>query len=111
LPDPSPRCRHLDAVTQYAERIGNERFESGFDFVEVRSAINFLEEATWTKMLASYPQAELGHALGLVATLVGAAKDTVASTYLTRATNTHVGSLDLQSLFRGTQNTGGGQVG
>jgi hypothetical protein len=47
-------------------------------------------------------------ALGIVATILGAAKDKLASTYLSRATEKHVPSLDLAALFRGTQNTGGG---
>ncbi len=105
------RTRHLDPVVEHGERIGNERYASGFEFVEVQSAINLLEESIWEKMLAEYPAGEVGHALGIVATLLGAAKDRLACTYLSLATKTHVGSLDLQSLFRGTQNTGGGQAG
>jgi hypothetical protein len=44
----------------------------------------------------------------VVATILGAAKDRLATTYLSRATETHVPTLDLTALFRGTQNTGGG---
>jgi hypothetical protein len=73
--------------------------------------MNLVEEAVWRAMLAAYPQTELGHALGLVATLFGAAKDRLASTYLSLATQKHVPSLDLRGLFTGTQNTGGGARG
>jgi hypothetical protein len=104
------RTRHLDSVVEHAERIGNERYESGFEFVEVQSAMNLLEESIWTSMLSDYPPGEVGSALGIIATLLGAAKDRLACTYLTRATSTHVGSLDMQSLFKGTQNTGLGEA-
>ena len=102
------QTRDLVPILGYAEQIGKQRYESGFEFIEVQSAFNLLEEAVWRAMLAAYPQAELGVALGVVATILGAAKDRLASTYLTLATETHVPSLELGSLFRGTQNTGGG---
>jgi hypothetical protein len=102
------QTRNLGPVLAYAERVGNERYESGFEFVEVRSAFNLLEEAIWHSILEDCPAAEQGTALGIVATVLGAAKDRLASTYLSRATETNVPTLDLAALFRGTQNTGGG---
>lgn len=104
------RTRNVGNVLAYAERIANERYDSGFDFVEVCSAFNLLEESIWQTILDEYPPAEQGAALGLFATIFGAAKDKLASTYLSRATETHVPSLDLGALFRGTQNTGGGAL-
>lgn len=98
--------QRLDPVVELAERVGKERYESGFEFVEVQSAFNLLEEAIWNTMLSEFPQAELGVALGMIATLLGAAKDRLACTYLSLATKGHVGSLDLHALFKGTQNTG-----
>ena len=103
--------RNLSAILGYAERIGTERYESGFDFVEVRSAFNLLEEAVWRAVLDGCPAHEHGAALGVVATIRGAAKDRVASTYLSLATERHVPTLDLAALFGGTQNTDGGAHG
>ena len=102
------RARTMVPILAYAEQVGNDRYQSGFEFVEVQSAFNLLEESIWLAILSGCPPAEQGAALGLVATLLGAAKDRLASTYLSLATETHVPSLDLSSLFRGTQNTGGG---
>jgi len=102
------RSRNLVPILKYAEQIGNERYQSGFEFVEVQSAFNLVEETIWRAMLEAYPPGELAAALGIVATLLGAAKDKLACTYLSLATEKHVPSLDLASLFRGTQNTGGG---
>ena len=102
------RRRHLDGIVEHAERIGRERFEEGAQFVEVQSAFNLLEEVVWRALLASFPPAELGQALGMISTLLGAAKDRLAATYVSKATQVHTPTLDLRSLFSGTQNTGGG---
>lgn len=104
----SARTRDLVPILAHAERVGNERYRSGFEFVEVQSAFNLLEEALWRTLLSSYPQSGLAEALGLISTVLGAAKDKLASTYVSLATGSHVPSLDLNALFSGTQNTGGG---
>jgi hypothetical protein len=103
--------RHLSAILGYAERVGTERYDSGFELVEVLSAFNLLEEAIWRAILDGCPATAHGAALGVVATILGAAKDRLASTYLSRATERHVPTLDLTALFGGTQNTGGGANG
>jgi hypothetical protein len=41
--------------------------------------------------------------LGLVSTILGAAKDALARKYVSLATNTHAPSLDMQALFAGTE--------
>ena len=104
----SARTRDLVPILEYAERIGHERYRTGFEFIEVQSAFNLLEEALWRALLSGYPQAELAEALGVISTVLGAAKDKLASTYVSLATGNHVPSMDLNALFSGTQNTGGG---
>lgn len=96
------RSRNLSTILGYAERVGTARYDSGFDFVEVRSAFNLLEEAIWRAILDGCPADAHGAALGAVATILGAAKDRLASTYLSRATERHVPTLDLTALFGGT---------
>ena len=103
------RTKQLVAILEFAQATGRERFETGFEFIEVQAAFSTVEEQLWKAILSELPLEEQGHALGLVATLLGAAKDRLASTYLSLATRTNVTSLDMQSLFRGTQNTGGGE--
>lgn len=102
------RTRDLVPILEHAERVGRERYESGFEFVEVQAAFNIVEEAVWRELLEAYPQAGLAEALGVVSTILGVAKDKLASTYISLATGKHVPSLDLNALFKGTQNTGGG---
>jgi len=45
------RTRDLVPVIEHAERVGRERYESGFEFVEVQGAMNLLEEAIWRELL------------------------------------------------------------
>ena len=47
------------------------------------------------------PPDELARALGLVSTVLGAAKDSLARAYVSLASQTKAPSLDLSALFKG----------
>lgn len=94
--------RDLGAMLAYAEHVAEERFNAGYDLAEVQTAFNALEEATWSCIFAELEPAQLAEALGLVSTILGAAKDALARKYVSLATNAHAPSLDLQALFAGT---------
>ena len=93
----------LSHVVQLAERIARERYESGYDLQEIQTAFNVLEEASWTHIVKEVPPEGLARALGLLSTVLGAGKDVLATTYVSLVTKTKSPSLDLQSLFKGTQ--------
>ena len=93
----------LSHVVQLAEKIARERYESGYDLQEIQTAFNVLEEAIWTHIVKEIPPEGLAHALGLLSTVLGAGKDVLATTYVSLVTKTKAPSLDLQSLFKGTQ--------
>lgn len=97
--------RDLGSVIAYAQRVAQERFNAGYDLSEVQTAFNALEEATWSRILAELEPSRYAEALGLVSTILGAAKDALAREYVSLATNTHAPSLDLQALFAGTEGT------
>jgi hypothetical protein len=97
------RSRDLGPIVAYAEQVAQERFNAGYDLSEVQTAFNALEEATWTRVFAELPPTQFAEALGLVSTILGAAKDALARNYVSLATNTHAPSLDLQALFAGTE--------
>ena|SRR5689334_15409841 len=97
--------RNLGPMIAHAEAIARERFDAGFDLSEVQTAFNVLEEAIWVKLLKELPPGELGEALGLVSTALGAGKDALARTYVALACKTHLPSLNLQSLFTGVSAT------
>ena len=48
-----------------------------------------------------YKRQELARALGLVSTVLGAAKDSLARAYVSLASQTKAPSLDLSALFKG----------
>lgn len=98
------RDRDLEPVLAYARNTAAERFAEGIDLPEVQSAINVLEEAVWRRIVEEIPPEGLAEALGLVSTVLGVCKDTMASSYVALATKQHATSLDRTALFRGTQN-------
>jgi NAD(P)-dependent dehydrogenase (short-subunit alcohol dehydrogenase family) len=95
--------RNLRAVVAYAERIAQERFEAGYDLAEVQAAFNALEEAAWSRVFALLEPSQFADAIGLISTVVGAAKDALARRYVNLASNAHAPALDYGALFRGLQ--------
>ena len=96
------RDRDLSKVVAYSETVAAERFHAGFDISEVQTAFNSLEEAMWRRLVADEPHAELAQAIGLLSTVLGAGKDSLARTYVSLAGHRKVPSLDLTALFDGT---------
>ena len=95
--------KNLGPMVAHAETIGRERFEAGVDLSEVQTAFNVLEEAIWVRIMKNISPNDLAEALGLISTVLGAGKDTLARTYVSLASKTKAPSLNLQSLFAGTQ--------
>ncbi len=95
--------RNLGPMVAHVENIARERFVSGYDLWEVQTAFNVLEEAVWKRILKNLPPAEYAQALGLVSTVLGVGKDTLARRYVALATKEKAPSLNLQSLFSGTE--------
>ena len=93
--------RDLVPMIDYATSVANERYDAGFDIREVQCAFHVLEEAIWERVVASVPQTDLAESLGMVGTVLGAGRDALARTYVSRASQQHVPSLDLGALFRG----------
>jgi hypothetical protein len=93
--------RDLVPMIDYATAVANERFDAGFDIREVQCAFHVLEEAIWEQVIASVPHTELAESLGMVGTVLGVGRDALARTYVSRASQQHVPSLDLSALFRG----------
>jgi hypothetical protein len=94
--------RDLAPIVAYAEQVAEARYAAGYDLSEVQVAFNALEEATWSRVLATLDSSEFAEALGLVSTVLGAGKDALARRYVSLAANTHTPSLDLRALFAGT---------
>lgn len=93
--------KSLVEMIEYSEKIAKERFNSGFDLHEVHTAYNVLEEALWKEILKNIDSKEVGNALGLVSTILGTGKETLALTYISLTGKTKPNSLNLSELFRG----------
>jgi hypothetical protein len=96
---------NLVPVMDYMAEVAHDRFHAGYAIREVQKAINVLEEAIWNHIVENVPPGELAHALGLVSTVLGAAKDSLARAYVSLASKSKAPSLDLSALFEGS--TGG----
>jgi len=97
----SVRRRKLTAMIQHADGIARERFEAGYDLLEIQTAFNILEEVIWKRVLNELRPEEFASALGLVSTVLGAGKDALARTYVSLACGTRAASLNLEALFEG----------
>ena len=69
----------------------------------MQTAFNVLEEAIWQDVIVALPAEDLVEASGLLGTVLGAGKDTLARTWVSLASQQHVPSLDLTALFQGTR--------
>jgi hypothetical protein len=94
--------RDLSGIVDYARELATARFESGYDLAELHAAFNALEEATWSTLCARLEPSSLAVSLGLMSTVLGAAKDALSREYVSLASRTHVSSLDLSALFTGS---------
>jgi len=94
--------RDLAPVADYSEHVAEERFNSGFDILEVQLAFNALEGAMWRRVITSEPKQDLVEMIGLLSTVLGFGKDALARRYVSLSCKRHVASLDLSALFRGT---------
>lgn len=93
--------RDLAPVVDYMAQVADERYHAGYAIREVQIAINVLEEAMWDYIVQDTPPNELAESLGLVSTALGAAKDSLARTYVSLASHIKAPSLDLSALFEG----------
>ena len=91
--------KKLLPMKEYAAQIAKERFDAGFDLHEVHTAFNALEEELWNRVTKNIEPENLGEALGLVSTVLGAGKEELALSYVTLASKTRTQTLNLTELF------------
>jgi hypothetical protein len=91
--------KKLTPMKDYAYQIARERFSAGFDLQEVHTAFNVIEEELWNRITKNIDPKNLGEALGLVSTVLGAGKAELALTYVSLASKTKTQTLDLKELF------------
>jgi hypothetical protein len=71
-----------DKIIQFIEKIGEERFESGYKLHEVQAAINMLEECLWKKIVDYVKVDQQKDALVRVNNILNKAKEVLVSAYV-----------------------------
>lgn len=97
----SIKDKSLVEMIGYSEKVAAERYNSGYDLHEVHTAYNVLEEEIWKVILRDLEPKDVGKALGLVSTILGTGKETLALTYISLTGKSKTKSLDLSELFKG----------
>jgi hypothetical protein len=92
--------KSLVEICDYCEELAEKRFNSGFDLYEVQSTMNVLEEIIWKKVIKYLPASEYERALGIITTVLGAGKDSLACKYVSLASQCKKPTLDLSELFK-----------
>ena len=95
------KTKSLVDIVNYSEKVAKERYESGFDLHEVHTAYNVLEESLWQCIIKEIDLKELGESLGLIGTVLGTGKESLALAYVSLASKQKVKSLNLTQLFKG----------
>jgi hypothetical protein len=93
--------KSLVEMVNYSEKVAKERFESGFDLHEVHTAYNVLEEALWKGIIKEIDSSEMAESLGLISTVLGTGKESLALAYVSLASKQKAKSLNLTQLFKG----------
>ncbi|MDT3695317.1 MAG: hypothetical protein B6D44_00785 [Ignavibacteriales bacterium UTCHB2] len=91
--------RNLLPMKEYSSQIARERFNAGFGLHEVHTAFNVLEVEIWNRVTKNIAPENLGKALGLVSTVLGAGKEELALTYVSLASKSKTPTLNLTELF------------
>jgi hypothetical protein len=91
--------KKLLPMKEYAAKIAKERFDSRFDLHEVHTAFNALEEELWNRVTKNIAPENVGEALGLISTVLGAGKEELALSYVNLASKTKTPTLNLTELF------------
>ena len=95
------KTKSLVDMVNYSEKVAKERYEAGFDLHEVHTAYNVLEEAFWKCIIKEVESTELAESLGLIGTVLGTGKESLAIAYVSLASKQKVKSLNLTQLFKG----------
>ncbi|SMO77578.1 hypothetical protein [Gracilimonas mengyeensis] len=93
--------KNLIPMMEYSKKIGEERYRQHFDLEEVHVAFNVLEEAIWTKITEKVEPKYYPQAFGMVSTVLGFGKETLAVTYVSLSSQKgKMKSLNLSGMFQ-----------
>jgi hypothetical protein len=94
--------RDLAHIIRHCEDLATQRFNAGFDLVEVQTTFNALEQTMWRCWVAAAPAPEVAQGVGVLSSVLGAGKDAAARTYVRLASHRHAPAIDIEALAGGT---------
>lgn len=97
------RTEDLMPMIEYARQLARDRYEHGYTLQEVQAAFNVGEEVIWKYITQDIPPSGYPTAFGMASTILGAGKEALAVEYVELASQSHMPSLDLSALFKGTE--------
>ena len=97
----SIRSKTVETLRDELKQMTREQFSQGFHLSELQTAFNVLEEAIWERILMDLPTSDYAEALGLISTVLGIAKDTVACSYVSLTSRGKQACIDDRLLFEG----------
>ncbi len=92
------KSKSMIDIIEYSAAIAKQRFEAGFDFHEVHTVFNVLEESIWKCLMQKYESDELVEALSLISSILGMGKESLACTYINLVSKSKNKSLDLSQI-------------
>jgi hypothetical protein len=90
-------------MINYADKIAQQRFVSGFSLREVQTAFNVLEESIWDQILKEMQPVEYENAVTIVSTPLRIGKEAIARMYFSFISERKVPSLDILDDFLQTE--------
>jgi len=94
--------RDLAHIIRHCEQLAADRFNDGFELVEVQTTFNALEQTMWKSWVDAAPAQEVAEGVGMLSAVLGAGKDAAARTYVRLASHRHTPALDVDALAEGT---------
>ena len=95
--------KNVAPMIEYVEKIPRERVSHGYDISELQFAFNILEEAIWNRILRELSPIAFAKALGMISTVLGIGKDTMARSYVSLASKKMTPYIDYKILFEGME--------
>jgi hypothetical protein len=92
----------LGPAIRFAESLAAERYAAGFGIAEVQDALDVLEAAAWSRLVAELDPELHARALADVATVFGAVEDALGRRWVEQAARHALPSVDLAALASGT---------
>lgn len=92
----------LGPAIRFGESLAGERHAGGFQIAEVQDALDALEAASWSRLVAKLDPSQHARALADVSTVFGAMKDALGRRWVDETARHGLRTVDLRALASGS---------